>query len=213
MLIDGDDIIAAGGDARRAILRKIGVMYQSGALFGSMTLLENVRLPLEEYTDLSPDEHRADRADEAAAGRPRVRSPDTCRRRSAAACRSARRSRARWRWIRSHPVPRRAFRGPRSHHVGRARRADHAAGAQSDVTFVVVTHELPSIFAIADRVIMLDKRTKAIIAEGKPRKYGSIRTIPGCASSSTAKRRDMTVHHESSDAAAGTRMEHMMAER
>ena len=37
-------------------MRKFGVMYQSGALFGSMTLLENVRLPLEEYTDLPPDE-------------------------------------------------------------------------------------------------------------------------------------------------------------
>jgi phospholipid/cholesterol/gamma-HCH transport system ATP-binding protein len=36
------------------------------------------------------------------------------------------------------------------------------------ITFVVVTHELPSIYAIADRVIMLDKRTKKIIAEGKP---------------------------------------------
>src|SRR5215831_11459812 len=52
VLIDGDDIVTAEGDARKAILRKIGVMYQSGALFGSMTLLENVRLPLEEYTDL-----------------------------------------------------------------------------------------------------------------------------------------------------------------
>jgi phospholipid/cholesterol/gamma-HCH transport system ATP-binding protein len=36
------------------------------------------------------------------------------------------------------------------------------------ITFVVVTHELPSIYAIADRVIMLDKQTKKIIAEGKP---------------------------------------------
>ena len=33
---------------------------------------------------------------------------------------------------------------------------------------VIVTHELPSIFAIADRVIMLDKRTKGIIADGPP---------------------------------------------
>ena len=30
-------------------------MYQSGALFGSMTLLENVRLPLEEFTDLAAE--------------------------------------------------------------------------------------------------------------------------------------------------------------
>jgi phospholipid/cholesterol/gamma-HCH transport system ATP-binding protein len=37
------------------------------------------------------------------------------------------------------------------------------------VTFVVVTHELPSIFAIADRVIMLDKNARGIIAEGDPR--------------------------------------------
>ena len=36
------------------------------------------------------------------------------------------------------------------------------------ITFVVVTHELPSIYTIADRVIMLDKATKGIIAEGKP---------------------------------------------
>jgi len=36
------------------------------------------------------------------------------------------------------------------------------------VTFVVVTHELPSIYTIADRCIMLDKETKGIIASGKP---------------------------------------------
>ena len=36
------------------------------------------------------------------------------------------------------------------------------------ITFVVVTHELPSIDTIADRVIMLDKRTQGIIAEGRP---------------------------------------------
>jgi len=37
------------------------------------------------------------------------------------------------------------------------------------ITFVVVTHELPSIFTIADRIIMLDKDTKGIIAEGDPK--------------------------------------------
>jgi len=36
------------------------------------------------------------------------------------------------------------------------------------ITFVVVTHELQSIYAIADRCIMLDARTKTMIAEGKP---------------------------------------------
>ena len=36
------------------------------------------------------------------------------------------------------------------------------------ITFVVVTHELPSIFAIADRIIMLDKQVKGIVAIGDP---------------------------------------------
>ena len=56
VLIDGDDIVTADDATLHKILRKIGVMYQSGALFGSMTLLENVRLPLEEYTDLTSAE-------------------------------------------------------------------------------------------------------------------------------------------------------------
>ena len=55
ILIDSEDIAAASGAARLKILRKFGVMYQSGALFGSMTLLENVALPLEEFTDLPPE--------------------------------------------------------------------------------------------------------------------------------------------------------------
>jgi len=36
------------------------------------------------------------------------------------------------------------------------------------VTFVIVTHELPSIFAVADRAIMVDKETRTIIADGRP---------------------------------------------
>jgi len=36
------------------------------------------------------------------------------------------------------------------------------------ITLVIVSHELPSIYAIADRVIMLDKRVKGIVAEGRP---------------------------------------------
>jgi phospholipid/cholesterol/gamma-HCH transport system ATP-binding protein len=36
------------------------------------------------------------------------------------------------------------------------------------ITFVLVTHELPSIFAVADRVVMVDKQSKGIIATGSP---------------------------------------------
>ena len=48
--IEGINLMTAEGEERRDLLRKFGVAYQSGALFGSMTLLENVRLPLDELT-------------------------------------------------------------------------------------------------------------------------------------------------------------------
>src|SRR5712671_4918009 len=53
VLISGASIVQAEGDERLRILRKFGVLYQSGALFGSLTTVENVRLPLDEFTDLS----------------------------------------------------------------------------------------------------------------------------------------------------------------
>ena len=37
------------------------------------------------------------------------------------------------------------------------------------ITFVIVTHDLASIYRIADRVIMLDARSRTVIAEGQPR--------------------------------------------
>ena len=45
-------------DTRDTIIRRAGVMYQGGALWSSMTLAENVGLPLETYTDLSPRQIR-----------------------------------------------------------------------------------------------------------------------------------------------------------
>jgi phospholipid/cholesterol/gamma-HCH transport system ATP-binding protein len=46
------------------------------------------------------------------------------------------------------------------------------------LTFVVVTHELPSIFAIADRVIFLDPSTRGIVASGKPGELRERSEIP-----------------------------------
>jgi phospholipid/cholesterol/gamma-HCH transport system ATP-binding protein len=43
---------------RDRIMRHVGVMYQSGALWSSMTLAENVSLPMEEYTELNSSEMR-----------------------------------------------------------------------------------------------------------------------------------------------------------
>ncbi|MEA3225452.1 MAG: ATP-binding cassette domain-containing protein, partial [Planctomycetota bacterium] len=52
VLIGGRNIVTAEGSELRDILSRIGVMYQNGALFGSMNLLENICLVLEEFTDL-----------------------------------------------------------------------------------------------------------------------------------------------------------------
>lgn len=55
---DGENFTTADPDARERILRRIGILYQSSALFSSMTLAENVGLPLGEFTQLHPAEIR-----------------------------------------------------------------------------------------------------------------------------------------------------------
>ncbi|HEY3286363.1 MAG TPA: ATP-binding cassette domain-containing protein [Gemmatimonadaceae bacterium] len=52
ILRDGDDFGAADASARKTILRRMGVLYQNGALWSGMTLAENVALPLTEFTTL-----------------------------------------------------------------------------------------------------------------------------------------------------------------
>src|SRR5689334_24242795 len=51
VLYDGESFWSLDEEARRAQLRRCGVLFQSGALWSSMTLAENVALPLMEYTD------------------------------------------------------------------------------------------------------------------------------------------------------------------
>ena len=54
VLIDGVDIMAVDEETLDGVRLGIGVLFQSGALIGSMTLGENVALPLLEHTDLAP---------------------------------------------------------------------------------------------------------------------------------------------------------------
>jgi len=166
-LIAGRDIARATGAERLEILKRIGVMYQLGALFGSMTLAENIRLPLEEYTEL-PDEAMELVARmklelvqlQGAEGLVPAEISGGMMKRAAIARAMA-------------LDPDIVFLDEPSGGL------DPITSAELDqlilrlrdslgITFVVITHELPSIFAIADRCIMLDKAAKGIIAEGKP---------------------------------------------
>lgn len=58
VLYDGRSFTGATPEERDTMLRRFGVLYQGGALWSSMTLAENVGLPLGEFTDLSPTEIR-----------------------------------------------------------------------------------------------------------------------------------------------------------
>ena len=55
ILFEGADFQEADVEKRRDILRRMGVLYQNGALWSGLTLAENVALPLEEYTDLDSE--------------------------------------------------------------------------------------------------------------------------------------------------------------
>jgi phospholipid/cholesterol/gamma-HCH transport system ATP-binding protein len=167
ILIDGDDIVTAEGGRRLAILRKIGVMYQSGALFGSMTLLENLRLPMEEFTDLPADAMNLI----AAMNLSLVGLADFAHYLPSELSGGMRKRAA---------IARAMVLGPQILFLDEPSAGlDPITSAEMDeliqrlagslgVTFVIVSHELPSICAIADRVIMLDKRIKGIAASGPP---------------------------------------------
>ncbi len=56
VIVNNKNIITADEKVKNEIIKDCGVMYQSGALFSSMTLKENVMLPLELYSNYSKDE-------------------------------------------------------------------------------------------------------------------------------------------------------------
>ena len=58
VLIDGENLWTASPEDQERLKRRFGVLFQSGALWSSMTLAENVALPLEAYTDLIPSQIR-----------------------------------------------------------------------------------------------------------------------------------------------------------
>ncbi|MBN1973871.1 MAG: ATP-binding cassette domain-containing protein [Sedimentisphaerales bacterium] len=177
VLINGRDIINAHGPELREILSGIGVMYQNGALFGSMNIVENICLVLEEFTNL-PGE-----AMELIANmRLKVVGLEDSGYKMPSELSGGMRKRA--------AIARAMALDPKIIFLDEPGAGlDPVTSAQLDelilnlsrslkITFVIVTHELPSIFSISDRVIMLDKETKTIIASGKPKELRDKSTNP-----------------------------------
>ncbi len=168
IFVDGDDIAHCDEGTFQGILRKIGVLYQSAALFGSMTLAENVALPIKAYTRLTPlsvDTLVHMKLNLVELGNYENYLPSEI---SGGMKKRAGLARA------MALNPKILFFDEPSAGL------DPISSSELDsliirlnrslgTTMVVVTHELESIFAVAHRVIMLDKRLKGIVAEGDPR--------------------------------------------
>lgn len=177
VIVDGDDITHADEDQLRRVQRKFGVLFQAGALFASLTLGENIALLLEEYTDLPRDtiallvRIKLDMVKLGGFEDFMISELSGGMKKRAALARAVALD------------PQILFFDEPSAGL------DPITSAELDelivqmnrslgTTMVVVSHELASIFTIADRVIMLDGDTKSIIAEGQPQELRDHSTDP-----------------------------------
>ena len=168
VLRNGQDFWALSEAARDRIKRNSGILYQTGALWSSMTLAENIALPLHQFTRLKPAEIRDLCAFKLAlvglAGCDHLYPSEISggmRKRAALARALA-------------LDPEMLFFDEPSAGLDpvSARRMDDLIielRESLSATIVVITHELASIFAIGTDSIFLDGETRTIIAQGNPK--------------------------------------------
>jgi phospholipid/cholesterol/gamma-HCH transport system ATP-binding protein len=177
VLYDGTPFWQSSEEARQARLRRFGVLFQGGALWSSMTLAENIALPLGEYTDLSSaDIADITRLKLALVGLkgfedyyPAEISGGMCKRAGLA------RALALDPEVLFFDEPSAGL-DPIS-----SRNLDELILQLRDslgATFVVVTHELASIFTIGDNSVFLDPNTRTMRAHGNPREMLKNSTDP-----------------------------------
>ena len=177
VLYGDEDFTAAPPDVRERMLRRFGVLYQSGALFSSMTLVQNVMLPLGEYTDLRPDEMREVATLKLALVGLRGFEEYYPSQISGGMQKRAGLARA----IALDPEVLFFDEPSAGLDPVTSRRLDdlilelrESLGA----TIVVVTHELASIFAIGDDCVFLDPESRTMIATGSPKELLAHSTDP-----------------------------------
>ncbi len=177
VIFDGKSFTHATAEERRATAARFGVLFQSGALWTSLTVLENVSLPLEEYTDLGPREiEEIARIKLALVGLggsedlyPSKMSGGMQKRTGLARALAL--------------DPEILFLDEPSSGLDpiSARRLDDLVlevQASLGMTVVAVTHELASIFAIGTDSIMLEEKAHTVMARGNPRELRDHSTDP-----------------------------------
>ncbi|HEX8791859.1 MAG TPA: ATP-binding cassette domain-containing protein [Polyangiaceae bacterium] len=163
------DVAGRGHPDLEQGLPPFGVMFQSGALFGSMTVGDNVRLPLREWTDLPPDAITA-----IARGKLRTVDLEDAIDKLPAELSGG--------MVRRAAIARALALDPELVFLDEPSAGlDPRTEAEIDdlivtlnralgVTIVMITHELESVYRIADRCVVLDARSKSVLAVGDPRR-------------------------------------------